>query len=144
MADKYIAWADIKGTLYPLCLTISAAAAIEKEFGSMNAPLDIIRKTTNDGNLVDTLRAVLKTASILAESGRNYMIACAQMSGDADATTSAYALPLFPTTDILESVLSGAEIMQMWNACFAAINGGSAREVEVEPDKSAKNAESAM
>lgn len=143
MADKYVAWADIKGTKYPLCLTIGAADAIEKEFGSLNAPLDIIRKTANDGKLADAFRAVLKTAAILAESGRNYLIACAQMSGDADEMTRTYALPLFPAIDLLESVLSGAEIMQMWDACFAATQGGTSRNVEVEPDKSAKNVESA-
>lgn len=141
--DKYLAWADIKGTKYPLCLTIGAADAIEKEFGSLNAPLDILRKTSADGKLADALRAVLKTAEILAEAGRDYVIACAQMSGNADETARAYDLPLFPSIDLLESVLSGAEIMQLWNACFAATNGGTSRDVEVEPDKSVKNGESA-
>lgn len=143
MTDKYIAWADIKGTKYPLCLTIRAADAIENEFGSLNAPLDIIRQSLNEGKIADALRAILKMARPLADAGRDYLAACAQMSGDAKALEKAYALPVLPTSETLENVLSGAEILQLWNACYAATQGGAGRDVEAEPDKSAKNVESA-
>ena len=143
MTDKYIAWAEIKGTKYPLCLTIGAADALEKEFGSLNAPLNIIRKNLGEGKIADVFRTVLKTVRPLAEAGAAYFSACAQMTGDQKDLEKAYSLPVLPSDEVLTAVLSGSEILQLWNACYAATQGGASREVEAEPDKSAKNVESA-
>lgn len=142
--DKYLAWADIKGIKYPLCLTIGAADSIEKELGSLDAPLNMINQSIKDGKMADMLKAVLKTAQPLAKAGRDYIAACALMSGDKDQVEEAKKTPVLPSNDVLENVLSAVEIMKLWNACYLATQGGASREVEVEPDNSAKNAGSAM
>ena len=55
MDNKYIAWADIKGTKYPLCLSIGSSAALEEVFGSVTGVVNCIAQHA-DNNEISELR----------------------------------------------------------------------------------------
>lgn len=81
---------------------------------------------------------------MLADAGRDYVREMAAESNDKEFQDMAQSLPDFPAAAELEKSMTWAECRALWNDCVTAIARGSGREVEAEPDNSAKNAESAM
>lgn len=143
MEDKYIVWAHIKNKKYPFCLTIGAADVMEKSFGSVSAAGKSIADHAEKDEVSGFLRAVLTAARPLCDGGVNYLLQSAKFSGDEKEIEAAKALQPLPEDEVLEAILSGAEIVQLWNSVLLALKGGSSREIEVAPDNSPKNADSA-
>lgn len=139
MNDKYIVWTNIKGKKFPLCLTVAAANAIEKQFGSVGQVGKSVAEHAEKDELGEMMRVILTALRPLAEAGRNYLAASAAFSGVEPETVDE-----LPSDDTLQAILSGTEIVEIWGDVANALRGGSSREVEAAPDNSAKNGESAM
>nr|DAQ98780.1 MAG TPA: hypothetical protein [Caudoviricetes sp.] len=139
MDNKYIAWADIKGVRYPLCLNVGSSAALEKEFGNVPGAINCISGHVQNDEFSELINATIKVARLLARAGRDYLRATAQMAGNPTED-----IPEFPADELLSAALSINEAIELWNACYAAMRIGSHREVEVAKDNSPKNAENAM
>lgn len=140
MDDKYIVWAEIKGKKFPLCLTVGAADELEKEFGSIGAISQSVTDHANKDELSEMMRTILSTFLPLAKAGKDYLAARAAFAGEKGEPT-----PDVPEEDVLLAILSGNEIVNnIWAAVALALQGGSSRDVEVAPDNSAKNGETAM
>lgn len=139
MDDKYIAWADIKGVRYPLCLSIGSSAALEKEFGSVTGVVNCIAGHADKNEISELMRSILKAARPLAKAGQSYLAGTALLTG-----RPIEDIPELPADEVLSDVLSANEMLELWTACLTAMRVGSAREVEVAKDNSPKNAENAM
>lgn len=139
MDDKYIVWTNIRGKKFPLCLTIGAADALEKSFGSVNAATESVVKQADSDELSGMLRTVLTILRPLTSAGKNYLEKNAAFLGEKPEK-----LPELPADDVLLDILSGEEIVQIWADVVRAVRGGASREVEVAPDKDPKNAEAVM
>lgn len=139
MDDKYIAWADIKGVRYPLCLSIGSSAALEKEFGSVTGVVNCIAGHADKNEISELMRSILKAARPLAQAGQSYLAGTSLLTGQ-----SIDDIPELPADEVLSDVLSANEMLELWTACLTAMRVGSAREVEVAKDNSPKNAENAM
>lgn len=139
MDNKYIAWADIKGTKYPLCLSIGSSAALEEAFGSVTGVVNCIAQHADNNEISELMRSILKAARPLAQAGQNYLTGTALLTGQPIDD-----IPEFPADEVLSTVLSANEMLELWTACLTAMRVGSAREVEVAKDNSPKNAENAM
>lgn len=139
MDDKYIAWADIKGVRYPLCLSIGSSAALEKEFGSVTGVVNCIAGHADKKEISELMRSILKAARPLAQAGQSYLAGTALLTGHPIDD-----IPELPADEVLSNVLSANEMLELWTACLTAMRVGSAREVEVAKDNSPKNAENAM
>lgn len=140
MDDKYIVWAEIKGKKFPLCLTVGAADELEKAFGGIQAIGQSVTDHANKDELGPMLHTILSAFLPLAKAGKDYLTARAAFSGEKAEST-----PDVPEEDVLRSILSGTEIVEnILPAVTNALNGGSSRDVEVAPDNSAKNGETAM
>lgn len=144
MEDKYLVFAHVKGAEYPMCMTIKALSMLEDAYGSVDNVFGVAKEATKTGRVSDLAKAALTIAPVLADAGRDYVREMAADSNDKEFQDMAQSLPDFPAAAELEKSLTWAECRALWNDCVAAIARGSGREVETEPDNSAKNAESAM
>lgn len=140
MDDKYIVWAEIKGKKFPLCLTVGAADELEKAFGSIPAIAQSVTDHASKEELGEMMHTILSAFLPLAKAGKDYLAARAAFSGEKGEST-----PDVPEVDVLQTILSGTEIVRnIWAAVGLALQGGSSRDVEVAPDNSVKNGEAAM
>ena len=142
--DKYIVFAHIKGNEYPMCMTIKALSVLEGAYGSVDNIFGVAKEATKTGRVADLAKAALTVAPVLADAGRDYVREMAATSNDKKFQNTAQSLRDFPAVAELEKSMTWAECRALWNDCVATIARGSGREVEAEPDKSAKNAESTM
>lgn len=139
MIDKYVVWTDIKGKKFPLCLTVGSAEVLEKEFGTIDAVGKSVVEHADKGELAEMLRVILTALRPLVEAGKAYLAETAVFSGEKLEETAD-----FPADDVLLAILSGTEIVAIWSDVFKALQGGTSRDVEVAPDNSPKNGETAM
>lgn len=142
--DKYIVFAHVKNDEYPLCMTIKALSVLEGTYGSVDNVFDVAKEATKTNHVMDLAKTTFAVASVLADAGRDYVREMAAISNDKKFQDGVQSLPDFPAAAELEKSMTWAECRALWNDCVAAIARGSGREVETEPDNSAKNAESAM
>lgn len=144
MEDKYLVFAHVKGAEYPMCMTIKALSALESTYGSVDNVFGVAKEAAKTGRVSDLAKAALTIAPVLAGAGRDYVREMAAGSNNKEFQDMAQSLPDFPAAAELEKSMTWAECRALWNDCVAAIARSSGREVEAEPDNSAKNAESAM
>nr|DAM34437.1 MAG TPA: hypothetical protein [Caudoviricetes sp.] len=142
--DKYIVFAHVKGNEYPMCMTIKALSVLEGTYGSVDNIFGVAKEATKTNHVMDLVKTTLAVASVLADAGRDYVREMAATSNDKKFQNGVQSLPDFPVAAELEKSMTWAECRALWNDCVTAIVRGSGREVEAEPDNSAKNAESAM
>lgn len=142
--DKYIVFAHVKDDEYPMCMTIKALSVLEGTYGSVDNIFGVAKEAAKTGRVADLAKAALTIAPVLADAGRDYVREMAATSNDKEFQDMAQSLPDFPAAAELEKSMTWAECRALWNDCVTAIARGSGREVEAEPDNSAKNAESAM
>nr|DAG46622.1 MAG TPA: hypothetical protein [Caudoviricetes sp.] len=139
MIDKYIAWTNIKGKKFPLCLTVGSSEDLEKAFGSIDAIGKSVTEHAEKGELSEMMRTILTALRPLAEAGKCYLAASAAFSGE-----KVEEIDDLPPNETLNIILSGTEIIDIWADVALALRGGSSRDVEVAPDNSSKNGETAM
>lgn len=142
--DKYIVFAHVKGNEYPMCLTIKALSVLEGTYGSVDNIFGVAKEAAKTNHVMDLVKTTFEVASVLADAGRDYVREMAATSNDKKFQDRVQSLQDFPAAAELEKSMAWAECRALWNDCVTAIARGSGREVEAEPDKSAKNAESAM
>ena len=139
MNDKYVVWTNIKGKKFPLCLTIGAADVLEKAFGNVNAVVESVTAHADKQELAEMMRVILTVLRPLAEAGKAYLAASASFSGE-----KSEKIADLPADDVLQAILSGTEIVEIWADVAMALRGGSSRDVEVATDNNPKNGETAM
>ena len=139
MNDKYVVWTNIKGKKFPLCLTIGAADVLEKTFGNVNAVVESVTAHADKQELAEMMRVILTVLRPLAEAGKAYLAASASFSGEMSENTAD-----LPADDVLQAILSGTEIVEIWADVAMALRGGSSRDVEVATDNNPQNGETAM
>lgn len=139
MNDKYVVWTSIKGKKFPLCLNIGAADVLENEFGSINAVTESVTAHAQKNELGEMMRVILATLRPLAEFGKVYLTESALFSGE-----DPEKIEDLPADDVLQAILSGTEIVEIWADVAMALRGGSSRDVEIAPDNNPKNGETAM
>lgn len=139
MDDKYIVWTSIKGKKFPLCLTIGAADALEKSFGTIGAIGKSVSEHADKDELGEMMRVILTALRPLAAAGKEYLDQNAAFLGKKPESSVD-----LPSDEVLQAILSGAEIVSIWADIALALRGGSSREVETAPDNSPKNGETAM
>lgn len=139
MNDKYVVWTNIKDKKFPLCLNIGAADVLENEFGSIDAVAESVTAHAQKNELGEMMRVILAALRPLAEFGKVYLTESALFSGE-----DPEKIEDLPADDVLQAILSGTEIVELWADVALALRGGSSREVEVAPDNNPKNGETAM
>lgn len=108
---------ELAGRKYPMCLSLTAAAALEDTFGDLTK----MGETLTQGSIRDKTAAVNDVLRILMEAGR----ACVLAEGG-EVPEPLNCAP----SDVLD-IASGAAV----KAIFSAISSDTRREVETEPKK---------
>lgn len=112
-----VSYIELAGRKYPMCLSLSAAAALEDAFGDLTK----MGEALTQGSIRDKTTAVNDVLRILMAAGRTYV--------HAEGGEVPEPLNCAPS-DVLD-VTSGAAV----NAIFSTISGDTKREVEAEPKK---------
>lgn len=129
MEDKRTTFIDFYGKKYPLCLTVSAQERIKEQYGGVNEMLAVIKK--GGPNLGKVYAGFLYH---MMRGGNDRARSLAWMEGrECDA-------PEVPNLEVLECLLTNADINELQDSLFEALAGSSRRTVETEPGKE-KNAE---
>lgn len=112
-----VSYIELAGRKYPMCLSLTAAAALEDTFGGLTKMGEVLTQ----GSIRDKTAAVNDVLRILMAAGRTYV--------HAEGGEVPEPLPCNPS-DVLD-ITSGAAV----KAIFSTISGDTKREVEAEPKK---------
>lgn len=112
-----VSYIELAGRKYPMCLSLSAAAALEDTFGDLTK----MGEALTHGSIRDKTAAVNDVLRILIAAGRTYVLA---EGGEVPELLNC------APSDVLD-VTSGAAV----KAIFSTITGDTKREVEAEPKK---------
>lgn len=127
----------IEGIVYPLCLTVKANKIIDRDFGNVSKVGDILREHAEKEEITTLMQMTNKLLMALISGGLARCAVKAKMRGEK------IELPDLPNDDDLDGLFTYEDMPTVQQAIFAALNGGTKRNVETAPDKSPKNAEEA-
>ena len=135
--DDRMGRVTIEDVQYPMCLTIKATDAIEKRFQGVDKVSTLLSEYAEKDQYGALMKTTLELALLLIDGGLNRCRTRAKMRGEE------IELPTLPGTEDLQEVMTFEDLLDIQQNIFAAFTVGSVRNVEVSPDNSPKNAESA-